>query len=268
MLGCPYTYILYCYANEYVWRYEVGLDEIVLKQTYASFEDFSEWIQEVKGWRSNKGFRERQDLPKFDIALRKAGCPWPTNIDCVAFDRGHNPIAVIEFQNTAKVGVSVHYNNAYYFPRRNNMTNELYVGTDEQRWRSQEILRVQSGLPHYTVVWSNSEDIAVIKKLECVIFPDYSDPETCGEYIADLADYGEMLLEDPHNIKNVQYDKIRKRYSSYSLDYNLNNMNKEFHLPPLDIKERTYPFIYGRRLRSSEKENVMCAMEEILTARY
>ncbi|MBQ7812461.1 MAG: hypothetical protein IJ394_07895 [Bacteroidales bacterium] len=263
LLGFPYTYILYCYANEYVWRYEVGLDEIVLKQTYASFEEFSKWIQEIKGWRSNKDFRERQDLPKFDLALRKAGCPWPTNIDCVAFDREHNPIAMIEFQNTAKVGVIDHYNNAYYFPRRNNMT----AGADEQRWRSQEILRVQSGLPHYTIVWSKSEEIIVIKKLECVTFPDYSDPQTYEEYITDLADYGEMLLEDPYNIKNSQYDKIRKMYSSYSLDYYLNNMNKESHLPPLDIKERTYPFIYGRRLGTYEKERVVRTIEEILTAR-
>lgn len=268
LLGIPYTYILYCYANEYVWRYELSLDEIVLKQTYTSFEEFSEWIQEIKGWRSSKDFRERQDLPKFDLALRKAGCPWPTNIDCVAFDREHNPIAVIEFQNTAKVGVSDHYNNAYYFPRRNNMTKELYKGADEQRWRSQEILRVQSGLPHYTIVWSKSEDIIVIKKLECVTFPDYSDPQTCGEYIADLADYGELLLEDPHNIQNFQYDKVRNRYSSYSLDYNLNNMSKESHLPPLDIKERTYPFIYGRRLGSYKKEQVVRTIEDILTVKY
>lgn len=265
LLGLPYTYILYCYTNECVWLYELSFDEIILKQTYTSFKEFSTWIQEIKGWKSNKGFRERQDLPVFDIELRKAGCPWPTNIDCIAFSREHNPIAVIEFQNTAKVSVSEHYNNAYYFPRRNNRANEAHVGVDEQRWRSQEILRLQSGLPHYTIVWSKSEDVIIVKKLECVIFPDYSDPQDSEAYVADLADYGESLLEDPHHIKNVKYNTVRNKYSSYSLDYKLNKMDKESHLPPLNIEDRTFPFIYGHRLGTYKKEVVVQVIEEILT---
>lgn len=81
--GLNLSYVLYCDETEDVWLYEFdSIDNLSLVQTFNSYSDFSNWISTIKGWKSSKPFRERTDLPFFDKALRKAGCAWPTNIDC------------------------------------------------------------------------------------------------------------------------------------------------------------------------------------------
>ena len=82
--NCPLTYVLYCNEKEAVWVYTIS-DLITCKfiVSYDTYHAFSDWIYTIKGWRSTKPYREREDLPYFDKALRRAGCAWPTNIDCL-----------------------------------------------------------------------------------------------------------------------------------------------------------------------------------------
>ena len=104
LLRLPYTYILYNYEYQFVLRYELMDGNPILIERYPSFEAFSRWIQSIKQWISNKWYRESPDLPEFDKALRRAGCAWPTNVDCIAFSNDNQPVALIEFQNAKKTG--------------------------------------------------------------------------------------------------------------------------------------------------------------------
>lgn len=83
-------------------------------QLIYSYKEFSDWIASIKGWRSTKPFREREDLPYFDKMLRQAGCAWPTNIDCFISNQDFEPIAILEFQNAKNTEVLKHCNNEFF----------------------------------------------------------------------------------------------------------------------------------------------------------
>ena len=262
-LGIGYTYILYNYENEIVLRYEYFNNELLFKAKYCSFKDFSNWIQSIKGWNSGKEFREKDDLPQFDKELRTAGCPWPTNIDCVVYHKTHKPVAILEFQNAKKTGVKNHTNNRYFFPNKDYTTRNYKKGVDEQRWRSQEILREQSGLRHLTIVWSQSEDTVVVKELIKVVFPSYLDDGDNSEYLKLLSLFGKEINNNPRNLENKYYHQICKSYFSNGLHWENGIMNNELYRPPLSIRYKTFPFIYGKRLGSFTRESIRENFEKI-----
>ena len=241
LLGLPYTYILYNYEHQFVLRYELTNNNPVLIERYPSFKAFSEWIQSIKQWVSSKGFRESPDLPEFDKALRRAGCAWPTNVDCISFSNDDQPVALIEFQNAKKTGVRNHSNLIYYYPVVDTYNGGFRLGPDEQRWRSQEILRVQSGLPHFTIVWSQNENIIIVKQLERVIFPDYSDRQKAKSYIIELGKLNLALQMRDREAKNKWYASICAKYSSYQLLNNDRIINAAQINPPLNYTQRTFP---------------------------
>lgn len=265
-LGLPYTYVLYNYGYEIVLRYEITGSDILFKEKYESFSSFSSWIQSIKGWNSGKKFREKQDLPEFDKALRRSGCPWPTNIDCVAFSSNNEPIAIIEFQNAKDTGVEKHLNNIYFLPYRDNRDYKIKRGRDEQRWRSQEILRQQSKLPHLTIVWSQSEEVVVIKILDAVTFPEIKDRVDNSSYAIELNMFRDVISKDPKNMENKFYDSIRNKYQSYNLKYEGDRMGTVINEPPLSYGSKTFPFIYGRRIITSKKGSVKEDLEGLLSS--
>ncbi len=255
-LGVPYSYILYNYDYSFVLRYTVLIDRVEFEEKYNSFEAFSNWVQTIKGWTSSKDYKEIKDLPEFDKALRTAGCPWPTNIDCVAFDKDtDNPVAIIEFQNAKKTTVRKHMNNSFFLPTSD------YPGKDDQRWRSQEIIRLQSGLPHLTIVWSQNEDSAIVKLLHNVAFPDYSDD---NQYAKALKVFNQQLSKDPLKKRNSFYESIRGKYKSYSLGFYDNKMQTIFNNPPLSFESHTFPFLYGKRLKTLSKTEFLPYIEKLL----
>lgn len=262
-LGFPYTYVLYNYEHHFVLRYELTDKIPVLREKYISFETFSQWIQSIKQWESYKWFRENPDLPVFDKALREAGCAWPTNIDCVAFNNDHQPVALIEFQNAKKTGVRNH-SNIYYFLPVKGYYGGFKKGPDEQRWRSQEILRVQSGLPHLTIVWSQEEDFVIVKRLEKVVFPDYSDEKKSQTYVQALAMMNIAIQGKQKDVINQCLQSIGNKYSSYYLS----NVDGKVSIvpvnPPLSFTERTFPFIYGHRYPEMIKGDVKSEIEKLL----
>ena len=109
------SYVLYCDGIDNVWVYEFqGIHSIRRIAHFESYPAFSAWIATIKGWKSKKVFREKQDLPYFDKALRRAGTAWPTNIDCFISDENNMPVAILEFQNAHTISVKEHCNNEYF----------------------------------------------------------------------------------------------------------------------------------------------------------
>lgn len=265
-LGIPFTYILYNYDNEFVLRYEFSLEGTVFRERYNSFKAFSEWIQSIKQWTSGKKYREIADLPEFDKALRRSGCPWPTNIDCVAFSINHAPLALIEFQNAKATGVSMHNNNSFFLPYWDSYSKSYKRGRDEQRWRSQDILRRQSGLPHLTIVWSQEETTVIVKLLDTVAFPDYDSNEIEKAYLKSLNDYRVAIENNPKERKNSIYNFIRSHFRSYHLNFNGGRMGTVINEPPLSFEEKSFPFIYGKRYPATQKGDFRLFFEGILSS--
>ena len=265
-LGIPFTYILYNYDNEFVLRYEFSLKGTVFRERYNSFQAFSEWIQSIKQWTSGKKYREIADLPEFDKALRRSGCPWPTNIDCVAFSINHTPLAIIEFQNAKTTGVLWHNNNSFFLPYWDSYSKSYKRGRDEQRWRSQDILRLQSELPHLTIVWSQKEDSAIVKLLDTVAFPDYGANNVEKVYMKSLNDYRISIEKNPRERKNDLYHSIRSRFRTYHLNFNDGHMGTIVNEPPLSFEEKTFPFLYGKRYPASQKGQFRLFFEGILSS--
>lgn len=264
LLGIGFSYILYNYEHQFVLRYEFNNEGFFFRESYSSFEAFSKWIQTIKQWTSKKKYREKNDLPEFDKALRRAGCPWPTNIDCVVYHKTHKPIALIEFQNAKKTKVASHSNNAFFFP--NYVFNYQYLkpGQDEQRWRSQEILRLQSRLPHFTIVWSQNEDVVIMKQLDQVTFPDYDhckNKDAKDAYMKLLHDYYETLIKGGD--KQKYYNSICNNTSSYYLNFVGGVMRKHYCYPPLSIESKTLPSIYGERFQPSRRDQFRVFAESI-----
>ena len=53
--NCPLTYVLYCNENKHVWVYTItAIDTCKYEAVYSSFVAFSNWIAEIKGWKSSK----------------------------------------------------------------------------------------------------------------------------------------------------------------------------------------------------------------------
>lgn len=268
LLGVPYEYIFYNYSYHFVLRYEVTPTALIYRDKYDSFEAFSQWISSIKRWSSSKAYREFPDLPEFDKVLRRAGCPWPTNIDCIAFDSSNQPIALIEFQNAKNTGVLVHDNNDYFLPRYDPIENVSSPGPDLQRWLSQEILRVQSGLPHFTFVWSQREDTTVIKRLIKVSFPDYENRRNAPLYSLFLAKFNHYRMyyrKDPLFMQ--LYHKICGDYYSYSLSRVGNNILTVSACPSLSAKkdQRSFPYIYVNKSDPVRKQGVVAGFENALS---
>ena len=264
LLRLPYTYILYNYEYQFVLRYELMDGNPILIERYPSFEAFSRWIQSIKQWISNKWYRESPDLPEFDKALRRAGCAWPTNVDCIAFSNDNQPVALIEFQNAKKTGVRNHSNLVYFLPIKDVYHGGYKVGPDEQRWRSQEILRVQSGLQHLTIVWSQDEDIIIVKQLYRVTFPDYSDKQKSPLYIFELGKLNTALQNKQKEAKQQLYASICAKYSSYYLINNNGTVNTIQVNPPLSYKQRSFPYLYIHKSPVISKGEVQSKVEGYL----
>jgi hypothetical protein len=237
--GLNLSYVLYCDETEKVYLFELeSIDELQFKQIFESYAQFSTWIGTIKGWVSTKPFRENQDLPYFDKALRKAGTAWPTNIDCFVCDAQSEPIGIIEFQNTKNVSVETHSNNDFFLCK--------YIkSNDIRRWFSQEILRVQSGLRLFVITWSQNENGYKLDEIDKIISPSFFNDKLKidwglkQKYELDLHNY--TLNPSNETIKSVS-----KQYNSVSINYEkiTKKMEVSIHKSPLNLANKTFPSIY------------------------
>lgn len=248
-LNCPFYYVLYCYEPEKVWVYKVD-KPFSLFQTFDSFNAFSEWIYENKQWGEDnvKDFHNKKDLPEFDIRLRecKCGCPWPTNIDCVAFNKKNEPIAIIEFQNADKTEVRNHCNNyAFLFGQTqiDRKTGMPTIDVDVRRWKSQEILRLQAGLRFFIITWKKSDCDYIIKEVDKISFPQlpYNDKK---ETESIKGTYHQLMnCSDKKEQKKLK-DYIETHYESYSIAFENGRMKKVPYKPVLSETKKSFPSIY------------------------
>ena len=237
------TYVLYCDETQQVWIYEMeGVRSLKFVEKMDGYAAFSEWIANVKGWKSTKKYRETADLPFFDKELRRLGTAWPTNIDCFISDSDNKPVAILEFQNAKTTSVKDHCNNEFFLCKQEyrDANGSIKYHDDIRRWMSQEILRVQSGLRLFIVTWAQDCDDFILKEVERITFPDLpfdKDWNATNCYKRDMHDYA--VKKDKES-----GDKIKNRYCSFNLAYESPSMRKVVHHPPLSAPQKTFPFIY------------------------
>lgn len=241
--NCPLTYVLYCNEKEAVWVYTIS-DLITCKfiVSYNTYHAFSDWIYTIKGWRSTKPYREREDLPYFDKALRRAGCAWPTNIDCFVSNQYSQPIAILEFQNANNTEVAMHCNNDFFLGKHTRINQDGYIqyDNDVRRWQSQEILRVQSGLRLFIITWSQKSTDFILKEVDVISFPNLpfsKDWTKHGEY--------QRLMHEVANTRDQNSARIiANQFSTYKLSYAAPVMSQVYKYPSLSAKDKSFPYIY------------------------
>ena len=262
-------YALYCNEVEKVYLIRIkSLTDIELHKTFQSYSSLSNWIQEIKGWSSRKKFREINDLPYFDKALRKAGCAWPTNIDCFITNRNNEPIAIVEFQNAKNTRVKEHCNNDFFLCKMSSKNRYGYTQyhDDIRRWISQEILRVQSGLRYLIITWSQNENDYILKELELVTAPYF--PTKNGKLNWDVVNAYKRDLNIFVNNRRQQknFDKIAQAYKSYHLYKSTSGICIQVNEPPLEYGNRTFPSLYysSKVLVKGSKERLKEDFQNIL----
>lgn len=156
LLDIPYFIALYDDSN--VGVYELSDDSARFETKFSSYEAFGEWTMQFRDRDMDKGFEHDSNLPQFDKQLRKAGYPWPGNLDSVWVEDG-DVRAIIEFQTTNVTAVRKHSNNKYF-------------SADTQRWKVIDLVAQQLGRPIVIIVWSpNAEDTDVrLKKVEEITY--------------------------------------------------------------------------------------------------
>lgn len=252
------SYVLYNDESQKVWLYEFErVGELRFVRGYESYEAFSGWIAEIKGWKSSKTYRETADLPFFDRELRRFGTAWPTNIDCFVSTPDNLPVAILEFQNAKNTSVIDHCNNEFFLCKqeiRDASTGSVKYHDDIRRWLSQEILRVQSGLRLLIVTWAQDSVDFILKEVERITFPDLpfeKDWTLTNNYKRDMHEYS--VKKDRESGM-----KISKNYHTYNLEYEDYSMKINRHAPPLTASEKTFPFMYYRT-----KDMVLCDDNEL-----
>ena len=241
--GLNLSYVLYCDEVQGVWLYEFqSIDTLVLVNSFSTYIDFSNWINSIKGWKSTKPFRENEDLPLFDKILRRAGCAWPTNIDCFISDENNQPVAILEFQNAKTTSVQEHCNNEFFLCKQEyrDLNGKVKYHDDIRRWVSQEILRAQSDLRLFIITWAQGSEDFILKEVDTITFPELpfaADWNKTAAYKQDMHNYA--VTHDQHYGK-----RIIQNYQSFSLVYQAPIMNKVLHNPPLSAHNKTFPFIY------------------------
>lgn len=246
--GLPLTYVLYCNENENVFCFKISsINEIALSDKFNSYQDFSNWIQSIKVWKSKEKFRE-EGLPDFDKKLRLAGCAWPTNIDCFVCNLENKPIAILEFQNANDTKVANHCNNDFFLCKMSS-TNEWgypVYHDDIRRWTSQEILRVQSSLKFLIITWSAKEKDFVLKEVEVITIPHF--PETDGKPDWKYINAYKMNMNKYSNKNDTAKAKsiIEQSFKTFNLIFADPIMNLVINTPPLAIDNKTFPLIYYR----------------------
>ncbi len=157
---------------------------------FQNAKEFSNWLYEnYSTIRYNISNYQEDNLPKYDISMRKNGKPWPGNVDGILL---HNKkmIAVIEFQTTNKQSVREHNNNDWWLPKYSRKG-------DKERWRSIYINSNYLNLPIIVGVWNPKEEEYCIKLIKGFNFETDKPPFIFWEKIeiASNTDISTKLLE-------------------------------------------------------------------------
>lgn len=267
----PLTYVLYCNENQHVWVYTINeINACKCEAIFISYKEFSNWIAEIKGWKSSKSFRERKDLPIFDRELRATGCAWPTNIDCFVSNENFEPIGIIEFQNANKTAVEKHCNNEFFWGKYTgtNDWGKTIFFNDVRRWLSQEILRVQSGLRLYVITWSENSNDFILKEIDQVVLPQFpreNDWRLHGEIETNLH-YLAMYYRVNKEYAFRYAKWIASKTISYNLMYTQNHMNMIYNNPPLNPSLKTFPKLYYKfkHLEKDSRESLPILFLELI----
>ncbi|MEC3879043.1 hypothetical protein [Parapedobacter sp. 10938] len=269
--GVPLSYALYCDERENVYFFHFhSLTEVEFVKHYRSYPEFADWIAAIKGWKSSKPFRERQDLPYFDKALRKAGTPWPTNIDCFICDESNRPLAILEFQNAKTTKVAQHCNNDFFLCKMatKDEKGRVKYHDDIRRWTSQEILRVQSGLRYFILTWAPAEDDYMLKEVDTITIPyfPYKEGKPNWDYMNAYKAGMHRYVTSGKLVANE--GAIAANFQTYNLIKKQGRIDSVVHEPPLSYGDKTFPSLYycRKELVQNDQASLVQRFIDLLTA--
>lgn len=165
-LNCSYVFLCYSYINEKTELFEIDSSKASRIASFETRKAFGEWTMQFRDLVMSSQYEE-SGLPKIDKDLRALKLPWPGNLDYALLKKS-KPTALIEFQRTSKAPVQKHCNNTWFLPSG-------YRKGDVNRWLAIDIIRKQSGLPLFIIVWSTKEEEVKLKLVDKIVYP--KDPE-------------------------------------------------------------------------------------------
>jgi hypothetical protein len=271
LFNIPLSYVLYCDENEEVYLFNFHtLEKFEFVTKYDSYKIFSDWIAEVKGWKSTKTFRENDDLPYFDKQLRIHKTAWPTNLDCFFTDENNNPIGIIEYQNADKIGVANHCNNDFLLCKMSYINGYGYTAyhDDIRRWTSQEIIRVQSNLRFFIITWATTNQDYILKEVDKISIPFFP-PKENGTMDWDYSNKFKAAMNKYANSKNEETkNKILANGNTFNfIRTDTNQISINYNTPPLSIVAKSFPFIYYKykNLTINNYENLNTEFKNLLS---
>lgn len=167
-LNCAYLFFCYSYIKEQCCLFELIEKTANRIANFQTYKDFAKWNMEYRDLVMSSPYEEG-GLPKLDVELRRLHSPWPGNLDYVLL-KEQIPTALIEFQRTSRASVRNHCNNTWFLPT-------AYRKGDVNRWRVIDIIRKQSGLPLFIIVWSANEKVVKLKLVDRIVYPEGNAPQ-------------------------------------------------------------------------------------------
>ena len=274
-IGAEYDYIFYAGPPFRIYRYRVYPDlRSSFQGYYGNVKDFADWLLEIKQWHSYKPYENIEDLPSLDGALRKAGCPWPANIDGLLGDSIGHPLMLIEFQYADRkkdAPVREHSNNKWFYPSPPHKDDGMFDeqgnlqlrAKDHRRWQTIELLRKASRMPYFVFTWAEEENICLIRQIRHVCFANYSKREDEDGYLKDLYQY-----YHGHEIGMQGYREfgknVLKNRRSFAFITDANSIKRITFDPPLRYSLGRFPYIYFTDPIEATKENVVQVVDRII----
>lgn len=164
LLKSPYVFVAYQDSIPKVQVFHIQANKASDVIAFRDYQSFAEWTKKFRDLQMLSRYEE-SGLPDFDKILRQHGVPWPGNLDClIGVPESQSPKALVEFQYTSKASVKEHCNNDWFLPRGRRKG-------DEQRWKVLDIIRRQSEIPLWIIVWSRDRTQGVkLKVVEEIIY--------------------------------------------------------------------------------------------------
>jgi len=134
-------------------RWEANEVTVPWGRAFGNCERLANWLGQLKGQQVRKPFMTRGRLARIDRCLRKAGVPWPGNLDGVIVDpESGEVLGLIEYSRTRRTRVEDHDVNQYF-------------ERDHHRWRPLDVLRRGLGVPLLIVIWHSRQQVVKVHRV-------------------------------------------------------------------------------------------------------
>lgn len=225
---------------------------------FDGYRKFSSWLEKIRGYKSKQNYVLNRELSIFEDILRSSGTNWQVPSNLFITDEEQNLLGLIKTQHIQKYTLEKHSNNIFFLGLSNK--------DDRKRWLSQEIIRIQSGLPLFVIVADSKNKDYSLKVIDNIVFPI---KDVDGGVSEILHRYALALWTNKQDMADVLYKAICETVSTFTFykDSENNKIIKHVLEQPLSLENKTFPNIYYKSKMVVKGEgftNICKNMEKLL----